>query len=86
MSSKREKLTQCSVTAGPASHNRNPILHQWLDFPGKLYLLKKYCCSKLPSLHAPSKHKTFVLHLYNIGPPLSRRCVNFLQFFCVCWG
>ena len=35
-----------------------------------------------------SKHKTFVLHLYNVGPTsktLCRRCTNVMQMFCVCW-
>ena len=37
----------------------------------------------------PSKHKTFVKHLYNVGPTskmLGRRCTNVIQMFCVCWG
>ena len=35
-----------------------------------------------------SKHKTFVKHLYNVGPTsktLGRRCINVIQMFCVCW-
>ena len=37
----------------------------------------------------PSKHKTFVWHLYNIGPTsktLDRHCTNVIQMFCVCWA
>ena len=37
----------------------------------------------------PSKHKTFVYHLYNVGPtskPLGRHCTNGIQMFCVCWS
>ena len=36
----------------------------------------------------PSMHKTFVWHLYNVGPTsktLGRRCTNVIQMFCVCW-
>ena len=39
-------------------------------------------------LWAPSKHKTFVLYLYNAGPMwkmLDRRCINVIQMFCVYW-
>ena len=34
----------------------------------------------------PRKHKTFVYHLYNVGPTsktLGRRCINAIQMFCV---
>ena len=37
----------------------------------------------------PSKHKTFVYHLYNNGSTsqtLGRRCINVIQMFCVCWA
>ena len=36
----------------------------------------------------PSKHKTFVKHLYDVGPTwktLGRRCTNAIQLFCVYW-
>ena len=36
----------------------------------------------------PSRSKTFVYHLYNVGPAsktLGRRCTNVMQMFCVCW-
>ena len=36
----------------------------------------------------PSKHKTFVQHLYNVGPTSStlvQHCINVAQMFCVCW-
>ena len=36
----------------------------------------------------PRKHKTFVSHLYNVGPTsetLGRHCTNVIQMFCVCW-
>ena len=39
-------------------------------------------------LEVPSKHKTFVKHLYNVGPAsetLGRRYINVIQMFCVCW-
>ena len=35
-----------------------------------------------------SKHKTYVQHLYNVGPTSStlvRHCINVIQMFCVCW-
>ena len=38
--------------------------------------------------HRPSKHKTFVSHLYNVGPTsakLIHYCINGIQMFCVCW-
>ena len=37
----------------------------------------------------PSKHKTFVYYLYNVGPAsktLGRRCINVIQQICVCCG
>ena len=36
----------------------------------------------------PSKQKTFVYTLYNVGPTskmLGRRCTHGMQMFCVCW-
>ena len=39
--------------------------------------------------YCPSKLKTFVWHLYNVGPTsltLDRHCTNAIQMFCVCWG
>ena len=35
-----------------------------------------------------SKHKTFVYHLYNVGPTSStlvQHCTNVIQMFRVCW-
>ena len=35
------------------------------------------------------EYKTFVYHLYNVGPALKtlgRRCTNVIQMFCVCRG
>ena len=37
----------------------------------------------------PSKQKTFVQHLYNVGTTsktLGRRCTNAIQMFCVYWA
>ena len=39
-------------------------------------------------LRYPSKHKTFVYHLYNVGPTSStlvQHCINVIQICCVCW-
>ena len=36
----------------------------------------------------PSKHKTFVYHLYNVGqtsPTLVQHCTNVIQIICVYW-
>ena len=36
----------------------------------------------------PSKHKTFLNHLYNVGPTsltLVQHCTNVIQMFCVYW-
>ena len=36
----------------------------------------------------PSKHKTFLYHLYNVGPTSStlvRHCINVIQKFCASW-
>ena len=36
----------------------------------------------------PSKHKTFVKHLYNVGPTSStsvQHCTNVIQMFCIYW-
>ena len=44
-------------------------------------------CFCQPSRH-PSKRKTFVWHLYNVGPTsktLGRCCINVMQIFCVSW-
>ena len=39
-------------------------------------------------LGVPSKHKTFLSHLCNVGPTsktLGRRCTNVIQMFCLYW-
>ena len=44
--------------------------------------LTKLSCSQ------PRKHKTFVKHLYNVGPTsktLGLHCINVIQMFRVCW-
>ena len=36
----------------------------------------------------PSKHKTFLTHLYNVGPTsatLVQHCINVIQMCCVYW-
>ena len=38
-----------------------------------------------------AQHKTFVEHLYKVGPTsapstLVQNCTNVIQMFCVCWG
>ena len=36
----------------------------------------------------PSKHKTFVQHIYNVGPTSStlvQHSINIIQMFCACW-
>ena len=50
----------------------------------KLEVLGKY----VSNMQYPSKHKTFVYHLYNVGPTsktLGRRCTNVIQLFCAYW-
>ena len=49
----------------------------------KIYSKKGFNCG------VPSKHKTFVHHLTNVGPTSStvdQHCTNVIQMFCVCWG
>ena len=44
--------------------------------------------SQMLTCKLPSKHKTFVQHLYNVGPTSStlvHHCTNITQMFCVCW-
>ena len=39
--------------------------------------------------YSPSKHKTFVYHLYNASPTSSafdQHCINVIQIFSVCWA
>ena len=46
-----------------------------------------YCWAK-PTDSVPSKHKTFVYLLYNVGPTsetMGLRCINVIQMFCVYW-
>ena len=46
-------------------------------------------CKGLSSSRRSSKRKTFVQHLYNVGPTSStlvQHCINVIQMFCVCWG
>ena len=41
-----------------------------------------------PSHQHPSKHKTFLYHLYKVGPTSStlvQHCTNVIQMFRVCW-
>ena len=65
-----------------------------LSYPIELRTGKKSLRNPMPrtiapmALHAPSKHKTFVWHLYNVGPTSStlvQHCTNVIQMFCVCW-
>ena len=46
--------------------------------------LKAALATALPLQYHPSKHKTFVLHLYNVGPTsstLNQLCTNVVQMF-----
>ena len=46
------------------------------------------CVESLTYIDLPSKHKTFVYHLCNVGPTsktLGRRCINVMQMFFACW-
>ena len=46
-----------------------------------------YCVYRSPCME-PSKHKTFVYHLYNVGPTsstLDQHCTNAIQMFCAYW-
>ena len=39
-------------------------------------------------IEEPSKNKTFLWHLYNVGPTSStlvQHCINVIQMFCVDW-
>ena len=71
-------LYKCFVFAGKSrTQNR-----------GLTLLLNDQAFGMSFSMAQPSKHKTFVLHLYNVGPTsktLGRRCINVIQMFCVCW-
>ena len=54
--------------------------------PGKSCLLQ-WILSLTQQDHVPSKHKTFVEHLYNVGPTsktLGQHRTNVIQMFCVC--
>ena len=64
----------------------NPVWKRWWMFLRWSYRDP----SRVPSTAGgvTSTHKTFVWHLYNVGPTsktLSRRCMNVIQMFCVCW-
>ena len=51
--------------------------------------VKIFTMAVYPMSHnIPSKHKTFVLHLYEVGPTFStlvQQCKNVIQKFCVSW-
>ena len=71
--------------------------HDWLQKyntnlqnPEKYISVKRNTCSskKKEISELPSKHKTFVYYLYNVGSTSStfvRHCTNVIQMRCVCW-
>ena len=64
------------------SHIKHTVLNN------VMYVLWKLKGHSNASNGLPSKHKTFVSHLYNVGPTsktLGRRCTNGIQMFCVYW-
>ena len=65
-----------------ASRYRNPQLQ--VRWKLKTYKSKKYDYMYV----SPSKHKTFLKHLYNVGSTsstLDQHCTNVIQILCVYW-
>ena len=93
---KHETLIQCFITA-IKQHWTNVscapgclvyIIHcvdNWLDQVN----FGDYCYRRLlGALSNPTNTKTFVYHLYNVGPTsltLVRHCANVIQMLCVYW-
>ena len=84
---KTARWDECKLT----KTNYNIILMSWLEKMQSLWLeavlILWYRYSDDTSLVLyPSKHKTFVYHLYNAGPTYStlvQHCIHVIQFFCV---
>ena len=58
------------------------LLFQWEDRTERVKMI--HCFKSF----YPSKHETFVKHLYNFGPTsetLGQHCTNVIQMVCVCW-
>ena len=52
-----------------------------------VFEFRTQCLEESVGRGPPSKHKTFVYHLYNVGTTsktFGRRCANVIQMFCVC--
>ena len=79
----------CCRPLRPAGH-QYPILSKVgrvlaailsINTPGNVYI-------GILCVSAPSQHKTFVKHLYNVGPTSStlvQHCINVIQMFWTCW-
>ena len=86
-------VTQCMPCARVLSQPH--LIPEWHEafynrgaWSARIVLLQGVSCSTILNPYYPSKHKTFVLHLCNVGPTsktLGRRCTNVIQMFCVCW-
>ena len=77
---KHETLTQCWFNVGPASQT---AVQQWSNIGS----MSRVCCNTAQC--RPSKHKTFVYHLYNVGltsKMLGRRCINVITCFLFAGG
>ena len=62
--------------------NGSPSINKEYYYYYYYYYASRHCVG------LPSKHKTFVQHLRNVGPTsstLARHCTNVIQIFCVCW-
>ena len=65
--------------------NIMPTLSQHLVFAGQITCIACYYGRRT----GDCKHKSFVWHLYNVGPTsltLVRHCTNVIQMFCAYWG
>ena len=65
----------------------NITIFYWTNTQYNIETLFFMCWQKANSI--PSKHETFVLHLYNVGPTSStlvQKSINCIQMVCVYWS
>ena len=61
------------------------ILYKCFVFAARVFLKTERICGPTYKSNHPSKNKTFVQHLYNVGPTSStlvQHCINVIQIFC----
>ena len=78
----------CLYDRPTVQYNYKPLVFQESKRQSRSILWFHTYVVKKPGEWNPSKHKTVVYHLNNVGPTsktLGLRCTNVIQMFCVSW-